>query len=86
VLSKKFLPPVSFISNVIFHQAFSHNNWPMSKMKGKNQVPICIPRCFVKWLMNGNPPVFAGSIRRTYAAIFSFWAAAMPPMGVVAQI
>jgi hypothetical protein len=28
----------------------------------------------------GNPPIFSGCIRRTYAAIFSFIAGVMPPM------
>jgi hypothetical protein len=28
----------------------------------------------------GNPPFLTGCIRRTYAAIFSFWAGVMPPM------
>ena len=31
------------------------------------------------------PPFLTGCIRRTYAAIFSFWAGVMPPMPVARQ-
>ncbi|EEW23712.1 hypothetical protein Rsw2DRAFT_3363 [Rhodobacter ferrooxidans] len=52
----------------------------LDRVSKRPAVPHGLRSTFRDWVAGVIPPFLTGCIRRTYAAIFSFWAGVMPPM------